>query len=487
MKKISIYALGMLVGASLVACDNYTEPNPPAQSNPAPSVLQLRDVEVSEVVNAETTVDLNELNASGQKMTIATVKVENMPMGYDLGAVGELSVNGFSTTYELPMSVVASEVEGLYDVLVSPDDLDGVYKENITLNPAQKLVDLRFLLVGVRGSQVAYIGGNNNYYSCQVNIVPFPNEMEIETAYYLVGTIDNWEVAGAIKFNHSSKDQYEDPVFTVTFDVTEDQAKEGWWWKVIPQSTYATGNWSDADYSQFGVATNGDTAASGTLKAKKDGQDPGAGMFTESGKWILTINMLEMTYEFSPAPSYLYTPGNSNSWNQLNSQWLTSTDGEVFTGYAYLDGEFKFSSQPNWDGVNYGATDAEGELSTDGGAGNLNAEKAGLYWCEVNITALTYKLTYIETIGVIGDSTPGGWDNSTPLTPSENFLTWTGEIKFGSGEFKFRANNGWDVNLGGSLENLTQGGENMPSPGDGTYKVTLDLSQLPYSAQTVAK
>ncbi len=81
---------------------------------------------------------------------------------------------------------------------------------------------------------------------------------------------------------------------------------------------------------------------------------------------------------------------------------------------------------------------------------------------------------------MIGDATPAGWDASTALTSDDN-LIWKGTIEFKGGEFKFRCNDDWDVNLGGDMQNLTPGGANIASPGEGTYEVTLNLSQLPYS------
>ena len=95
-------------------------------------------------------------------------------------------------------------------------------------------------------------------------------------------------------------------------------------------------------------------------------------------------------------------------------------------------------------------------------------------------------MTLINTIGVIGDATPNGWDASTPLTTTDN-LIWTGTIAFKGGEFKFRANDGWDINLGGAISDLTQGGDNIASPGEGNYEVTLDLITLPYSCTLVKK
>ena len=487
MKKLT-YISVLAMGLALAACDDYKEPNPPAQSNPKPSVLEVKDIEVTGEVTATSTFNLAELNDAGENIVIASVGVVDFPVGYELGAVAEISANDFSSAFPVAASVVAAETPDFYNVVIAPDDLEGVYAQHISKSPNAKEIGVRFVLTAVSGSQVAYIGGTDNYYKYEMTVVPFPSEIVIEDAYYLIGTIDDWSVVGAVKLNHSSESVYDDPVFSIKIDITPDAAAAGWWWKVIPQSTYALGDWSDADYSQFGVAENGSPEHSGMLVPKLNGVDPGAGDFQEAGSWLFSINMMESTYEFSLAIDQLYTPGDANGWSQTASQILTTTNYASYTGYAVLSSSgFKFSSQPDWNGINYGASAEEGVLDTDGGAGNLSVETTGLYWCNVNLPALTYTTTLINTIGVIGDATPAGWDASTPLNQGADFLTWTGDITFGSGEWKFRANDGWDINLGGELENLTQDGANLPSPGAGTYTVTLDLSQVPYSCQLVKK
>ena len=40
---------------------------------------------------------------------------------------------------------------------------------------------------------------------------------------------------------------------------------------------------------------------------------------------------------------------------------------------------------------------------------------------------------------------------------------------------KFRANNSWDINIGGDLNNLNYGGDNI-SATEGKYTITLNLS-----------
>jgi hypothetical protein len=155
-----------------------------------------------------------------------------------------------------------------------------------------------------------------------------------------------------------------------------------------------------------------------------------------------------------------------------------------YQGYAHLNGDFKFTNAPDWNHVNYGSA-GEGLLTTDGSAGNISAPADGLYWCQVNTAALTYSITQVTTYGVIGGF--NSWGAQENLTPSADFLTWTGTVTIGAGdEWKFRANDNWDINLGGSLDNLTPGGDNIKTTEAGTYKITLDLSTLPYKA-TISK
>ncbi len=181
----------------------------------------------------------------------------------------------------------------------------------------------------------------------------------------------------------------------------------------------------------------------------------------------------------------LWTPGNSNGWNQSNSQMLFTENYVDYMGYAHLDGDFKLTTQPNWDGTNYG-NGGDGTLSADGGAGNLWAPGNGLYWITANLETLHYDLYAVNTIGIIGDATDEGWDASTPLTADESFLKWSAVVNFkGAGNWKFRANNDWAVNLGLQDDKLIQNGPDIPTPGEGTYLLTLDLTKLPYTYTAV--
>ena len=70
-----------------------------------------------------------------------------------------------------------------------------------------------------------------------IDIIVTPEAPVIETAYYLVGDMNAWLEANLIKFNHSGKDVYEDPYFTVIVKVPANC-----YWKIIPQSNVDAGN-----------------------------------------------------------------------------------------------------------------------------------------------------------------------------------------------------------------------------------------------------
>lgn len=348
MKKIALYGLASVLALSFAACDNYEEPNPTPQTNAQESILKTSDIAVENALE-ETAYDLKALNDAENSILVAKVLTTELPEGYDFGVDIFISSNGFQLSTPVKGGTVTRAEDGTtYNVTVNPDDLQAAYFSGISKGPKAKEIEIRFLLKTVTGKQVAYVGGLQNFYGdYKLTVIPFPSELVIEEAYYILGTFNGWSVANAIKFNHSDANQYDDPVFTVKVEITADQAADGWWWKIIPQSTYANGDWVDADYSQFGVAENGSEEASGLLIPKKDGQDPGAGCFKQEGQWRIMINLEEGTYEFSPAVDFLYTPGDANDWSQTNSQLLYTNDYTTYMGYAMLSPNgFKFSNAP---------------------------------------------------------------------------------------------------------------------------------------------
>lgn len=179
---------------------------------------------------------------------------------------------------------------------------------------------------------------------------------------------------------------------------------------------------------------------------------------------------------------YIYEAGVNNDWGVIE-QPLYGADGDgVYRGFFYAQdadwsggkGAFKFQGAFNtWDFGNYGTgtindDGLSGTLINDGGSGNVLAEP-GFYRATVDIAKLTYQLTPISTIGVVGPAQPGGWDGDTDMTYNKDTRAWEITIELAADELKFRANDDWGINWGGSAENLTQDGANLRIAEAGTY------------------
>ena len=135
-------------------------------------------------------------------------------------------------------------------------------------------------------------------------------------------------------------------------------------------------------------------------------------------------------------------------------------------------GEFKFRGTPTWS-VNYGCTAKDGKtLDPDGS--NIVVDIAGDYAITLNLSVPNAYTYSANRWGVIGAATAGGWDSDQNMTWDAANKVFTATLTLTAGEFKFRANDAWAVNLGGTLDALVQDGPNLSVSSAGTYKITLD-------------
>ncbi|MFE3847090.1 SusE domain-containing protein [Flavobacterium sp. LB3P45] len=143
----------------------------------------------------------------------------------------------------------------------------------------------------------------------------------------------------------------------------------------------------------------------------------------------------------------------------------------TYTGY-FGTGDVKLIEkrglwQPQW-GTNAGTA-----LAVNPGAGtdpgSFKILTAGYYTFVVNIATMTVSLTPFTastattyaTIGLVGDSTSGGWDVSTPMVKSTfDPHIWRVGVTLTKGKLKFRANNAWAVSWGqGGADILVEAGK----------------------------
>lgn len=169
------------------------------------------------------------------------------------------------------------------------------------------------------------------------------------------------------------------------------------------------------------------------------------------------------------------TPGD---WNDETALTYDPTL-QTWRGAMHLKpGEFKFRANHSWD-YNYGSTAKDATL--DAGGTNISTptkfEEGDVYFTLdlSHPNAYTYSM---NEWGVIGGAIPvTGWDSDHDMTWDAANKVFTITIALNAGDFKFRANNDWAVNLGGDINGLTQDGANIAVPSAGTYKITLDLGQ----------
>ena len=300
--------------------------------------------------------------------------------------------------------------------------------------------------------------------------------VNIADAYYLIGGPGEWNATSAktMKFSHSSKDVFEDPVFTYTFEGTGGDM----WFAFGDEEAIdavAAGTWNKL-FGTKGEST--DLSGSFDRRYNLDGDHS----FCVDGKakfYRVSINMADMKYTITPLnfAEYIWEAGVNNNWGS-DAQPLYCSDGNgTYKGFFYAQdadwsggkGAFKFQKEfNNWD-VNYGFGSGNDSAGTLVEGGDNIMVTPGFYYAEIDLAAMTYKLTSISGIGIIGPAQAGGWSEDTDLTYNAETRAWEGTVDLTADEFKFRANDGWDINWGGSEDNLTQDGANLKITEAGKY------------------
>ncbi|MBK8633392.1 MAG: RagB/SusD family nutrient uptake outer membrane protein [Saprospiraceae bacterium] len=183
----------------------------------------------------------------------------------------------------------------------------------------------------------------------------------------------------------------------------------------------------------------------------------------------------------------LNIPGGYQGWDPTNTKTALASvnNDKKYEGYIYLadaNSEFKFAVG-GWD-ENYGDTGADGTLEP--GGDNIKVANAGYYRAFVDLNAKTYSLTPAQW-GIIGDATPGGWDADENMTYNAEEGVWQIQVVLKKGDFKFRLNDGWDVNLGDDgKDGLLEGnGANITIPSAGNYLIKLYAGAPDYTFSVV--
>lgn len=439
--------LGMTLLMSMVSCtEDYTDWGNP-QSNPQEEAVSFGDGSV-------TPVDVIDL----AKVETEKVKVASI--------VAPTSSNAaYTPNYKINFDGQSFDIDA--DGNMATAELTSYIVDKYGKRPTERDIDATLDAWVSNGATAVKMATSEKF-----QIKAIPEAPVIEEGYYLVGDmfttddVNGWTKEVAKAFNHSDKDVYEDPVFTVSFETT----KADQYWKIIPKKNIDSGDiWAAG---VVGPKVDGDDSMTGTLT----NGDAKAGKIAKAGKYKLTINMMDYTYTIEEVKydPFIYFIGATDGWTNAEQKLaLVDANTGTYTGFLYCadpnnwGNQFKFQRVAgSWDNeINAGAFNTfDGAATNENGNIGVNAGE-GVYYFDVNLANGTIKATKVETMGIIGGFNNWGGDAAMTWNAEEYCFEAT-NVGVTADGWKFRVNGGWDINLGGSLNNLTAGGDNIAVAGN---------------------
>ena len=454
MKKTFLYSLAVLASVSLASCngdyDDWAQP----QHNPQEASAAKYGITFTAGPEAE-------CNMPDEDGVINLVTVNSTDANVTGYTVKDLKVNGEAIKGEAVGNNIQVNATELEKILCKQNKTRASVASNIKVE-SKVSVNL------ASGDAVAI----NTVGETTGKITTSPTPAIDEQGYYMLGEVNgnNWTATSPVWMTKVSDGVYQLKV-TTEKDKNYFKFYEGSKWD-------ESGNWDVINKGVMGCEKDGSADASGTIYYTGDSWGtPQSMVIAGAGTWIVTLDMNNLTY--TVGKPILYMAGDANGWKQIDV--LNSDDGAHFTGYMYLNQNgFKFCTQPNWDGTNYG-----GAFFGESEDNIMMTQEAGFYQVDVDLSAKTYTLTPF-TIGIIGSATPKGWDGDTDMTYNPEERCWElKDVELIDGEMKFRHTNDWSLSWGGELDNLTtQNGPNI-AVAAGTYDIKLKVNWAEGTAKCV--
>lgn len=458
MKKLSLYISIALAGLFMGSCSEDFKDWADPQTNPQEDAITIPGF----TATAAQAIDF--ASVTTDSVNTFSLSSAALPEGFTLGnARIELTPQGVENATK---TTVNTSLDGKGAVA----DLASVVESAYGKRPTARTFDAQVYVNAIKEGQAVLIDAG------KINLVMTPKAPFIDAAYYLVGDmfttddVNGWNtISDKQTFKHSDKDVYEDPIFTITFETT----KADQYWKIIPKANVDAGNTDASAAGVVGPKVDGEDSMTGSLT----NGDAKAGKIAKAGKYKLTLNMMDYTYTFEEVKydPFIYFIGATDGWKNSDQKLALVDEAKgVYTGYVYLADpnaagfEFKFQrAQGNWDtaiGAGTFVSFGGAAIGVDNGNIGVNAGE-GVYYMDVNLSEGTITATKIETMGMIGDFNK--WAGDAPMTwNAEEYCFEATKVGVTADGWKFRVNGGWDINLGGSLNNLTAGGDNITVAGN---------------------
>lgn len=493
--------MSAILAMGLTACQEDTSDLGIMQKNPAPEIVAANGVATAFIVGSE--LDLN--NYQNIDLPVMDVAMNaDFPENAVLEGTVQISdKDDFANVAEIPYTSLIATSTRADDAVENPTRkfhavVEGNAFENAFVKlfgraPFEHTCYVRYNVIIKQGTQENIIEyqGQPWWPSYTVDVTPVDLQLGIYDSYTLFGPFigDGTPAQGMAMIHNDNNHPWDDPVFSAIFGVSEEQAISGYTLQICP-----TENTSE----KLGVMAGYE--ANGKIGRLAIGGQPI--VVDKAGPYKIEVNMETLMYKITDAYSQLYVPCSGNNWNFTRScQWLLSDNYINYSGFAYINGTFAFSTQNNVKGTNFIKGEGVGKLLLSD-AGQLNPDIAlpqpgskGLYWVTADIVKLEYTAKKITSLGLVGTMNNWGGEEGAEeiklkaVTANPTAYTvWKGEVTFKAGDkFKVRADGKWDINLGGDMSDLSMGGADIEVAEAGTYSLELNLSGHPWKITLTKK
>lgn len=488
MKKAYLFGL-LALALGFTACDNIEDAPGKPQTNPEEAVIPADGFAMQTVDLPATPINLDALIVEDQPIEIAelTNKSDAWTDKYTFKPLVQLSN---SDKFE-KLAVIEGEYKN-DKVYVTPSQMQDALVEVFGLNPIIRDAYIRIAMYAVDGRSSARIGGIDTYYGAQAFSAKQAMTVFVDEKYYLVCAApgETPDLTKAIEMVHDSDENvYDDPVFNILIENETENAE----WYVVPESTIngQMDSWLGAK-----LVLNGDTNEyvfknSGSLEEGALA-DITPGKFANVSAYRLSINMVEKTYSVKLAYEAIYLAAKNSAWSNRGVKTYKMITDEYYSdyrGFGYIKDEFRFMTDTNYAKATQISTlsdeaDAlKGTVVVGGTTPSAVTVATGVYFADANLEKLTYDLTLINAITVVGTHNNWTVDAGVVMTHSSDYSKWTAEITTtaDNSEFKIVTNNSWDspsVGISNGKVEFNGSDNNFVVATPGTYVVTLDIKDL---------
>lgn len=413
-----------LLGTVLVSSCSKEELDIAALTDFPPGVLSVSPANNAKVVRGDFDVKVKFVDGSTSPLASGTVKLKDAA-GAELAA-GSKTMTGTADSIVIAGSAfnAASLAEGTYTIEITVTDSKGQSQSQTTT------FDLTNLPFPANHDNM-YLAGSFNGWAADVMTLVAPNTWEIRNVD-LLG--NEWKIKNCE-------------------------------------------NWCDEDW--------GDTDCDGVMQSNMAAGGNGNTNCGYTGLVNIRFNDQNLSYTVEPAILFdknvesLFLLGTFNTFQGSTYRFNLVADNTWTLNEVLLKAgdSYRFAEMPDFMGQNFGDNDGDGIAEAFGANIVVPAGQQDAYYSiTFNDRTLAYELTFIRfpSIGIIGSATPGGWDADTDMTDVGGG-TFEVTLDLVDGEAKFRANDSWTTNWGGSDFPTGVGalnGANIPVTA-GRYKVTF--------------